>query len=48
MSANYTYLVVFLRTKTNLGMTAWKALPENERRAKEQEGIAAWKARPFM
>ncbi|WP_424363732.1 hypothetical protein [Methylocystis parvus] len=48
MTANYSYLVVFLGSKTNLRMTAWKALPENERRAKEQEGITAWKAWPFM
>jgi hypothetical protein len=25
-------------------MTAWNALPETERLAKQQEGIAAWKA----
>jgi hypothetical protein len=25
-------------------MTAWTALPEGERRAKEQEGMAVWKA----
>jgi hypothetical protein len=25
-------------------MTAWNVLPETERRAKEREGIAAWKA----
>jgi hypothetical protein len=25
-------------------MAAWNALPEEERRAKMQEGIAAWKA----
>jgi hypothetical protein len=25
-------------------MAAWTALPEAERRAKEQQGIAAWKA----
>ena len=30
--------------KTNPPMQAWMALPEAERRAKEQEGITAWKA----
>jgi len=44
MSANDAYLAVFLGSKTSPGMTAWKALPEDERRAKEQEGVAAWKA----
>jgi hypothetical protein len=39
-----TYLAVFLGSKTSPRMTAWMALPEAERRAKEQEGIAAWKA----
>jgi hypothetical protein len=44
MSTNDTYLAVFLGSKTSARMTAWMALPEAERRAKEQEGIAAWKA----
>jgi hypothetical protein len=44
MSTNDTYLAVFLGSKTSPRMTAWMALPEAERRAKEQEGIAAWKA----
>ena len=44
MSANNTFLAVFLGSKTNPGMTAWSALPEAERLAKQQEGIAAWKA----
>jgi hypothetical protein len=44
MSANNTFLAVFLGSKTNPGMTAWNALPEAERLAKQQEGIAAWKA----
>ena len=39
-----TYLAVFLASKTNPRMQAWMALPEAERRAKEQEGIAAWKS----
>jgi hypothetical protein len=35
---------VFLGSKTSSRMKAWIALSESERRAKEQEGIAAWKA----
>ena len=44
MRANDTYLAVFLGSKTSPRMQAWLALPESERRAKEQEGMAAWKA----
>jgi hypothetical protein len=34
------YLAVFLGTKED--MEAWKALPEADRKAKEQEGMMAW------
>ena len=44
MSTNDTFLAVFLGSKTSAKMAAWNALPEAERRAKEQQGIAAWKA----
>lgn len=44
MSANDTYLAIFLGSKTSPRMSAWNALPEAEKRAKMQEGIAAWKA----
>ena len=44
MTTNDTYLAVFLGSKTSPRMKAWMALPEAERRAKEQEGMAAWKA----
>lgn len=44
MSTNDTYLAVFLAGKGSPRMKAWLALPEGERKAKEQEGIAAWKA----
>lgn len=44
MSANNTYLAVFLGRKTGPRWAAWNALSENERRAKEREGMAAWKA----
>ena len=44
MATNDTYLAVFLGSKNNPRMQAFMALPEAERRAKEQEGIAAWNA----
>ena len=44
MSAKNTFLAVFLGSKTGSKMAAWNALPEGERRAREQQGIAAWKA----
>jgi hypothetical protein len=44
MSTNDTYLAIFLGSKTSPRMQAWMALPEAERRAKEREGMAAWKA----
>ena len=39
-----TYLAVFLGSKTSPRMSAWNALPEAEKRAKGQAGMAAWKA----
>lgn len=44
MSTNDTYLAVFLGSKASPRFKAWLALPEAERRTKEQEGVAAWKA----
>ena len=44
MTTNDTYLAVFLGSKTSPRMKAWMGLPEPERRAKEQEGMAAWTA----
>jgi hypothetical protein len=44
MSTNDTFLAVFLGSKTSAKMAAWNALPEAERRSKEQQGMAAWKA----
>jgi len=41
---NDRYLAVFLGSKTSPRMKAWMALPESERRAKEQTGMAAWKS----
>ena len=42
MSTNNTYLAVFLGSKTSARRIAWDAMPGDERRAREQEGIAAW------
>src|SRR5215468_5504371 len=39
-----TYLAVFVGSRSSAKMTAWNALPETERKAKEKDGIAAWKA----
>jgi hypothetical protein len=44
MTTKDTFLAVFIGSKTNPRMKAWNALPEDERNAKMQEGIAAWKA----
>ncbi|SFO45044.1 YCII-related domain-containing protein [Bradyrhizobium sp. Ghvi] len=38
-----TYLAVFLGSKTGPKWAAWNAMSEAERKAKEQEGMAAWK-----
>ena len=42
MSTNDTFLAIFLANKTSPRMTAWNSLSEEARRAKMQEGIAAW------
>ena len=39
-----TFLAVFVGSKNSKAFAAWNALPEAERRAKEQQGMAAWKA----
>ena len=39
-----TYLAVFVGGKNSAKMAAWNALSEAERKAKEREGVAAWKA----
>ena len=44
MGTNDTFLAVFLGSKASPRMAAWNSLPEEVRRAKIQEGIAAWKA----
>ena len=44
MNATNTYLAVFIGSKTSPRRAEWDALPEAQRRTKEQEGIGAWKA----
>jgi hypothetical protein len=39
-----TFLAVFTGSNTSPRRAAWDALPEGQRRAKEQEGMAAWKS----
>ena len=42
MNSNDTFLAISPGSKTSARMKAWIGLPEHERRAKEQEGVAAW------
>lgn len=44
MNATNTYLAVFTGSKTSPRRAAWDSQSEGQRRAREQEGIAAWKA----
>jgi hypothetical protein len=44
MSTNNTYLAVFLGSKGSQRWSDWNALPEADRKAKEREGMMAWKA----
>ena len=44
MTDTNTYLAVFLGSRNNPRMQAWMALPEDQRKAKEREGMAAWHA----
>jgi hypothetical protein len=44
MSTNDTFLAVFLASKNNPKMAACNALSENERNARQQQGMAAWNA----
>ena len=39
-----TYLAVFVGSKNSAKFAAWNALSETERKAREQQGMAAWKA----
>jgi hypothetical protein len=44
MADQQLFLAVFLGSKESPRMKAWSALSEEARRAKEREGMAAWKA----
>ena len=44
MNPTGTYLAIFLGSKSGENWKAWNALAPAERRAKEQDGMAAWKA----
>ena len=44
MSTNDTYLAVFLSNKSRPQWQAWYAMSEEERRAKDEEGLAALEA----
>jgi hypothetical protein len=44
MSTNDTYLAVFLGSQTSPRRNVWNAMSDHERKMKEQEGLAAWKA----
>lgn len=44
MNTTNTYLAVFTGSKTGRRRAAWDALPESQRKTKEQNGMAAWKA----
>ena len=44
MSTSDTYLAVFLSNKTSPRWQAWYAMSEAERRAKDEEGLAALKS----
>ena len=44
MSTNDTYLAVFLGSKNSPKWAAWNALSDAERKVREQQGMAAWKA----
>ena len=44
MSTNDTYLAVFTSNKTSPRWRAWYAMSDDERRVKDEEGLAALKA----
>ena len=44
MNTDNLFLAIFLGSKTSSKMKAWNALPESERKARQKEGITAWKA----
>ena len=44
MNPTGKYLAMFVGTPESVKMTAWRAMPDDQRRKKEQEGMAAWGA----
>ena len=44
MSEPKTFLAVFTGSQTSGKFAAWSALPEAERKKREQQGMAAWNA----
>src|SRR6202000_756706 len=46
MTPTNTFLAVFLGSKNSPKWAAWNALAGADRRAKEQEGVGAWKPWP--
>jgi hypothetical protein len=44
MTTTNTYLAVFLGSKDSPQFRAWQALPEADRKKKEQDGMHAWQA----
>jgi hypothetical protein len=44
MSTSTEYLAIYLGSSTSARRAAWDALPESERNARVQEGMAAWHA----
>lgn len=44
MSDNSTFLAIFLGDRTGARRREWDALTDDQRRAREAEGIGAWKA----
>jgi hypothetical protein len=44
MTETHTYLAIFTGSRTSARRSAWEALSDAERRAREQAGIAAWHA----
>jgi hypothetical protein len=44
MSTNDTFLAVYIGSRSGARMAAWNAMPDTERRVREQQGMAAWGA----
>ena len=44
VNATNNYLAIFTGSKTSPNRVKWDAMAEGERKAKEQQGMAAWKA----